>query len=452
MNSQERKTIFSLCCVYAFRMLGLFMILPVFSLYAEHLKHANIKLVGVALGVYGLTQALLQIPFGTLSDRIGRKPIIITGLILFVIGSIVAALSHSIYGVIAGRALQGAGAIGSTLTALLADNTEDENRVKAMSFIGLTIGVSFMIALIIGPIINEIAGLNGIFWLTALLGCLGIIMVIAIVPTPTDTFLHRDTGTVKAQFKKILSMSELLRLDFGIFAMHATLTALFVVLPLLLMKDTFIQQHGQWFVYLPVLVLSFIAMVPFIIVAEAKRKMKPIFVGAVAVLTLTQVLFFTFSDDPITIFICMFLFFTAFTLLEATLPSLVAKIAPAGSKGTAMGIYSTSQFAGIFVGGMAGGYLFHHYSLQAVFALTFGLGFVWLLIAITMQKPQHLSSKVVSIAHLSDQLKIDGLQANIKSIPGVADVTIYQDEAVAYLKVDKKVFNEEKLQLVLHRP
>lgn len=449
MNSHERRTVFSLSCVYAFRMLGLFMILPVFSLYAKHFKHADIKLIGIALGIYGLTQALLQIPFGSLSDRIGRKPIIIFGLILFIIGSIVAALSHTIYGVILGRALQGAGAIGSTLTALLADNTEDENRMKAMSFIGMTIGLSFMLAMIIGPMINQIAGLNGIFWTTSALGFLGIIMVLTIVPTPEHSFLHRDTGTVRAQFKKILSMKELLRLDFGIFAMHTTLTALFMVLPLLLAKDAFIQIHGQWTLYLPVLILSFIAMVPFIIIAEAKRKMKPIFVGAILILTLTQPLFYFWSQDVIALSICMFLFFTAFTLLEASLPSLVAKTAPAGSKGTAMGIYSSSQFFGIFVGGLTGGYLFHHYGVQSVFIFTSVLGLLWFIIAITMKKPQHLSSKIISIAHLSDSTNFELLHIKLRELQGVADVIIYQDEQVAYLKVDKKLLDEDAIQTLL---
>lgn len=444
MNKQEKRTAFSLAGIYAFRMLGLFMILPIFSLYAEHFHHADLTLIGLALGIYGLTQAILQIPFGMASDRIGRKPVIIIGLLLFAIGSVIAAESHSIYGIIIGRALQGAGAIGSTLTAFVADNVDDENRLKAMSIIGMTIGLSFIIAMILGPILNSLIGLSGIFWLTAVLAIIGIIMITCIVPAQRKHILHRDAEAVPTHFSKILTMPELLRLDFGIFALHAMLTALFIVIPLLLTHSTGLQPDQQWMLYLPVLILAFIAMVPFIIIAEAKRRMKTIFCGAVILVTSMQFLLWHWHHSIILMAIILFVFFTAFTLLEASLPSLVAKIAPAGRKGTAMGIYSSSQFLGIFVGGTIGGLIFRYFGITSVFLFCGIIGLIWVLLAITMKKPQHLSSKILSIGPVTDE-KVAVLKQKLLSISGVADVMICPDEQVAYLKVDKKILAEAEL-------
>lgn len=443
MTQQELKSTFALASIYAFRMLGLFMILPIFSLYAHHFQHANALLIGLALGVYGLTQALLQIAFGMTSDRIGRKPVIIFGLILFVIGSIIAALSHSIYGIIIGRAVQGAGAVGSTLTALVADSTDEDNRLKAMSMIGMTIGLSFMGAMILGPLLNSLVGLSGIFWLTAILAGLGIVILMTCVPTPKNHLLHRDSEAVAGQFKKILSHPELLRLDFGIFCLHAMLTALFIAVPITLVKVTGIDAAHQWYVYLPVLLLSFIAMVPFVIIAESKRKMKPVFVGAVIVLTACEFLLGAFGHSIAMVCILLFLFFTAFTLLEATLPSLISKLAPAGSKGTAMGVYSSAQFFGIFVGGALGGVVFHHFGISSIFIFCGVLGVLWCITAMTMKKPTHLSSKVIAI-NSSDTP--ESLRQKLLAVPGVKDAMVYTDEKVAYLKVDRKVLDENQLK------
>lgn len=444
MNKQEKKTALLLASIYAFRMLGLFMILPIFSLYAVHFKYANATLIGLALGIYGLTQGILQIPFGMWSDRIGRKPIIFLGLVLFIIGSIVAACSHSIYGIIIGRAIQGAGAIGSTLTALVADATQEENRLKAMSIIGMTIGFSFMIAMILGPLLNNLIGLRGIFWFTAFLACIGILILWLLIPTPKTHHLHRDSEPVLSQFKKILLNKELLRLDFGIFSLHAILTALFIVIPITLANDAGLTENQQWIIYLPVLILSFIAMIPFIILAEAKRLMKPIFIGAIIILTLTQICFWFVYHSLILTSILLFLFFTAFTFLEASLPSLISKIAPAGNKGTAMGIYSSAQFLGIFIGGLVGGIIFHHLGLTAIFIFCALLGLIWIAFAYTMRKPLHLSSKIISVGSLnSDTAR--ALQIKLLNIPGIKDAMICIDEQVAYLKVDKKEFKESDL-------
>lgn len=444
MTPQERKITFSLAAIYSFRMLGLFMILPVFSLYTTKLAHATPVLIGVALGIYGLTQAILQIPFGMCSDRLGRKPIILLGLILFVIGSVVAALSHSIYGIIAGRALQGAGAVGSVLVALLADTTAEENRLKAMSLIGTTIGFSFILAMMLGPLINNFYGLSGIFWLTAVLALLGI-FILYTIPVPKTHTLHRDSEPVLNQLGKTFRMPELLRLNFGIFSLHGMLMALFIVIPLTLISSTGLAEKDHWMIYVPVLILSAIGMIPFIIIAEAKRKIKAVFVGAILTLTISDFLFEFFHYSTFGISVLLWLFFTAFTLLEGILPSLISKTAPAGSKGTAMGIYSSSQFLGIFCGASIGGYIFNHYGINATFTFCGILGTLWTIVALTMKKPLHLSSKILSVGKLT-LAEAAALQAKLLATKGVYEAVIVPEEGVAYLKVDRKEVGEKDLQ------
>ncbi len=444
MSPLERRSTLSLAGIFAVRMLGLFMILPVFSLYAQHLKGSTPALMGVALGIYGLTQALLQIPFGILSDRVGRKPIITVGLVIFILGSLVAGFAHSIHGVIIGRALQGAGAVGSTIIALVADLTREENRTKAMATIGMVIGLSFTLALVLGPILNSLMGVPGIFFLTAVLGVVGIIILHMLVPTPHSTTLHRDAQAVPAQFLSVLKNVELLRLDAGIFALHAILTATFVAIPLVLQQLAGLPEAKQWTLYLPVLFLSFVFMVPFVILAEKKRKMKAVFSGAVGTLFVTQVGLWAFHDSRWLIGLCLLVFFTAFTLLEATLPSLISKVAPAGSKGTAMGVYSSSQFLGIFVGGALGGWLLGQHHMSYIFLLCALLAIIWFAIAITMPAPLHLGTHCINLGVLSKQQAGD-YDKTLRAMPGVAEVTIIPEEGMAYLKVDNAKVDKNAL-------
>ena len=396
--AHERRGVLAIASLYAFRMMGLFMILPVFSLYATTLANANGFLIGLAFGAYGLTQALLQIPFGFLSDRIGRKPVIAIGLILFAIGSIVAALSDSIYITILGRALQGTGAIGSTLIAMVADITREENRTKAMAVIGMVIGTSFMVAMVLGSWLNSYIGVSGIFWLTAGLALSGIVILYTAVPTPISTVSRPDDQTVPALFKSVLTQVELLRLDLGIFCQHAILTASFIVIPIALQQHLHWEKAEQWHFYLPLFLLSFLAMVPLIIFAEKKQQQKPIFLGAIVTIVIAQLALAAFHSDIWEFVAGLLIFFTAFNLLEANLPSLISKLAPAGSKGTAMGIYSTAQFLGIFFGGAFGGWLNQHYQLTGVFLGCSALAFGWLLVAFKMQKPQKASRLSVASA------------------------------------------------------
>lgn len=444
MNSTERRGTYALALIFSFRMLGLFMILPVFASYGEHLKHATPTLIGLALGIYGLTQALLQVPFGLMSDKLGRKPIILLGLILFAIGSVIAAHATTIHGVIFGRAIQGAGAVGSAIIALLADLTSEENRTKAMAMIGLTIGFAFTLAMIIGPALSAIIHVDGIFWLTAVLAVLGIAVLYLLVPTPEKSTIHRDAEAIPALFGRILKDKELLRLDFGIMSLHAILTASFIVVPLALAQYAGVPEQHQWMLYLPVLVLAFVAMLPMIIIAEKARKMRSMFLLGIGLIAVSQIGLWLFHSNGWLMGMLLFVFFTAFTFLEASLPSLISKRAPAGSKGTAMGVYSSSQFFGIFVGGIAGGALFAHFGLSSIFFACGLLCLAWFAIAFTMKEPSYLATKSVNIGSIANE-EIESFTTQLKAIPGVAEVLILAEEGIAHLKVDNKVLDKEAL-------
>ncbi len=365
-------------------MLGLFLILPVFALYAEDLAYATPVLVGLAIGVYGLTQAVLQIPFGLLSDRIGRKPVIVAGLLLFALGSIIAATADDIWIIILGRAIQGSGAIAAAIMALLADLTRDSQRTKAMALVGITIGMSFSVALIVAPTLHHWMGMSGIFWLTAALAVLGILILLLIVPTPAHSSVHGDAEPVPGMFQRVLANPDLLRLDLGIFTLHLVLTGLFLSIPLVLRDAGLpVQQHS--YLYLPVMLIAMAIMVPFIIMAEKYGRMKAVFLGAIGLLVLAQIGFYFTLHSLWGLALFMLLFFIAFNVLEATLPSLVSKTAPAEAKGTAMGVYSTSQFSGAFFGGLLGGWIHAQFGLSAVFVMGALACLFWLLIASGMR-------------------------------------------------------------------
>ncbi|AJC48550.1 MFS transporter [Allofrancisella guangzhouensis] len=440
MYNKEFQTTLYISLIYSFRMIGLFIIFPIFSLYIDHLQYATPFLIGLALGIYGLTQALLQIVLSILSDRFGRKPIIAFGLILLIIGSIISAYSTSIYGIIIGRAIQGAGAIGSTLTALVADTTKEENRLKAMSMIGLSIGFSFIVAMMLSSILNSIIGLSGIFWLTAIFGVAGILMLTKI-PTPKTPSFHHEAKTVFGLIKDVIIHQELLRLNYGIFSLHAILTALFIIIPTILTNILQIPTSYQWMVYLPVLIISFFIMFPFVMIAEVKRKMRKYFILAIALLAICLTsLVFGYSQTLVLTTILIF-FFAAFTFLESCLPSLVSKIAPAGSKGTAMGIFSSCQFFGIFIGGAVGGIIFHHFGIFGILVFCILLALLWLIISLAMTEPTYLNSKIYKLNCHVSEIK-DQLEKFLLKEKGVYESIVCPDEETIYLKVDKKEFNE----------
>ncbi|MFN2349281.1 MAG: MFS transporter [Thioalkalivibrio sp.] len=445
LSKAELRASGALASVYAVRMLGLFMILPVFALYAEDLAHVTPFLVGLAIGIYGLTQALLQIPLGMISDRVGRKPVMVAGLLVFAAGSVLAAMSDSIYGVIAGRALQGAGAIAAVVLALAADLTREEHRTKVMAIIGLTIGMSFSVALVAGPVLDRWVGVSGIFWLTALLALVAIGITLLLVPTPVVSRLHRDTQAVPASFAGVLKDPQLLRLDAGIFVLHLVLTANFVVLPLMLRDNLGLDAASHWMVYLPVLLLGFFAMVPFIIIAEKYRRMKPVFVGAVAVLVLAQLVLAGNRESLVVLVLALIVFFAAFNLLEASLPSLIAKLAPPDRKGTAMGVYSSTQFLGIFVGGALGGLLHARFGVQWVFLLGAVAALGWLILAATMRRPRYLSSYVLNVG-ARERREAESLARKLTAIQGVSEAVVIAEEGMAYLKVERHALDEAALR------
>lgn len=433
-----------LASVYGLRMFGLFIILPIFALYAEHLPGGdNFTLVGIALGAYGLTQAFLQIPFGWLSDRIGRKPVIYLGLVLFAIGSFVAATAIDIYWVIAGRVIQGAGAISAAIMALAADLTREEHRTKAMAMIGMTIGATFAISLMIAPLLNQWIGVPGIFAMTGILAIIAIIVVHKIIPDPIVSRFHSDAEVSSGRVSTALRNPELLRLNYGIFALHAVLMALWLIVPLSL-REAGLAIDYHWKIYLPVLILSVLLMTPAIIYGEKKAKLKPVFIAAIALLAISQGLIVLMHESLWGTGMALVIFFTAFNLLEASLPSLISKIAPVESKGTAIGIYSSTQFLGAFFGASLGGWLYQHFGLSAIVTFCTMLLLVWLYFAITMKAPAAVRSKMYHVPEMDNQ-RANGLSRELAALPGVHEALVLANEQVAYLKVDLKGFDEEKV-------
>ncbi|MGD8594357.1 MAG: MFS transporter [Gammaproteobacteria bacterium] len=445
LTASEKKAVFSLAGIYALRMMGLFMILPVFSLYADQLDGATPTLIGLAIGIYGLSQALLQIPYGMVSDRIGRKPVIITGLIIFACGSAIAAMSHSISGVIIGRALQGAGAIAATVMALTADLTREENRVAAMTTIGLSIGIAFSASLVLGPIFNNWIGVDGIFWLTAALAVVGVGFVKWVVPNPVSSTFHRDAMTAPEQIRSVIKNSQLLRLNFGVFILHMMLTATFVAVPLALRDFAALQPAKHWEVYLPVMLISLTMMVPFVIIAEKKRRLKQVFGAAIMILGIAQVVFMLTDHSLAGIIFSLFLFFIAFNVLEATLPSLVAKTCSPDQKGTAMGMFSSSQFMGAFIGGVSGGWVHGQFGIQSVFGVCAALAVIWFMVAATMQSPRYLSSHLIKVGQV-DEKRARQLVGELTRVTGVAEAIVVVDDGIAYLKVDLHALDREALK------
>jgi len=443
MSPTELRASLSLASIFGLRMLGMFVILPVFAIYSEHLKGGdNLTLVGIALGAYGLTQAILQIPFGWLSDRYGRKPVIYFGLAIFAIGSFVAAYADDIYIVILGRVLQGAGAISAAVIAMVADLTREDQRTKAMAMIGSTIGLTFAVSLVASPWLNHLIGVPGIFAMTGVLSLLAMLVVYAVIPDVPD-----DAGALAARtnksapgFFKVLCDPQLARLNFGILALHAVLMALFIVVPLSL-REAGLAVGEHWRVYLPVMLGSFVLMVPAILLAERRGRVKFIFVGAVALLLIGQLTMPWLLGGVAQISAFLLIFFTAFNVLEAMLPSLTSKLAPPGAKGTAIGAYSSVQFLGTFIGAACGGFLYQHSGARGVFIFDFALLLTWLVLAAGMQTPVKVLTRVYPLPVLDNE-QAGSLEAQLRAQPGVQDVQLAPAERTAYLKVYAAGYDE----------
>ncbi len=394
MTPDERRATVGLASIFGLRMLGMFIVLPVLALYAETLPGGrDHALVGLALGAYGLTQAVLQIPFGWASDRWGRKPVIVFGLVLFAAGSFLAAWAPTIGWTIAGRTLQGAGAISAAVLALTADLTRDAVRTRAMAAIGMTIGGTFAVSLVLGPALTGIIGVPGIFVLTGILALGAIFLLEYAVPQPEASPAQADSG---GQWRRVFADGQLLRLNYGIFALHAGLMALFVQVPFML-RENGVPSTQHWLVYLPVLAASVALMFPAMMQADRPARAKRVFIGAVATLFIGQALFALAGASLALTVAALVVFFTAFNLLEATLPSLISKLAPPAVKGTATGVYSAVQFFGAFVGAAAGGWLSQRYGPPAVFGFCLVLTGMWLAASATMSSPPAYTSRNYSM-------------------------------------------------------
>ncbi len=438
MLPSERRAAWSLALIYMVRMLGLFVILPVFSLFAEDYNHSSPFLIGLAIGIYGLFQAVLQIPFGLLSDRIGRKKAITLGLVLMVLGSVVAALADSIYWVIAGRALQGAGAVSAVLMALAADLSRDDQRTKMMAVLGASIGLSFLLSLLIGPLLIQAFSLKALFWLSALSALAAIAILYLVVPDPEQGGFSADTGASLLRVRDLVKMPALRQLDFSIFCLHLLITATFVAVPLLL-RDAGLDPTTHWKVYLLAMLVALFFMVPSLIAAERYGLMRLVIFASIAGLLLTQLMFVLLPAQLPALIFAICCFFGFLSTLESLLPSLLSRFAPAGTRGSASGVYSSSQFFGAFVGGAGGGWLIGQGGFILLFCALAVVCVIWLFAVRGFQPPPRLASyrQRLTPSQLSDPTQTRGYLMNL---PGVADALVSVDEGVAYMKIDKTLF------------
>ena len=446
MNALERRSTIALSSIFALRMLGLFMIIPVFAVAGQSYQGATPALIGLAVGVYGLSQALLQIPFSLIADRFSRKPLIVFGLLLFALGGAVAAMSESIYGVILGRAIAGAGAVSAVVMALLADVTREENRSKAMAVMGMSIGLSFVVAFSLGPWLTSLVGISGLFWVTTLMGLLAI-LTLFLVPKTTRHHRNFQQGYL-LQLKQVLQMGDLNRLHVSVFSLHLLLTAMFVYIPSQLIEfaDIPLSKHG--IVYLPLLVISLFFAFPSIILAEKYRQMRGIFLTAIAGIIIgLLILIFGFESKYI-LLLGLGFFFIAFNVMEALLPSWLSKAAPIQSKATAMGVNASGQFLGAFCGGILGGQLLQLNHTAYGWSILTAIAIIWLLISFGLSQPRYLSSLVLRLPEENKQT--DEWTSQLLAIRGIEEVVVMSEQQVAYIKVDKQLIDDVARQHLTH--
>jgi MFS family permease len=431
----------TLAAVFALRMFGLFMLLPVFAVYGSGLSGASPLLIGTAIGIYGLMQALLQIPFGALSDRIGRRPVILGGLVLFALGGVVAAQADTIYGVILGRALQGAGAIASVIMAMVSDVVSEQHRTRAMAALGMSIGASFVLALILGPLLADWLGLVGLFWFSAALGLVALLLVSLWVPSARAT-TRRAALDRRERFRRIFASPDMMRLNLGILTLHLVLTALFVVVPVRLGEEVGLPLARHGLLYLGVLLGSFVLMVPLIMAAERHgiRRIKLLTIGLVA-LALAGLLL---AGPVLWHFVMVLLvFFVGFNVLEALLPSLAGRLAPAATRGTAMGVYSTFQFLGVFLGAQLAGLALHWFGMAALLVGCLLLLVGWWTLVWSMGEPVRFESRTLTLP--DDGAQRPDWQAHLLAVPGVVEVVVVPEEYMALVKIDPASLDEGAL-------
>lgn len=445
MNALERRSTFALSSIFALRMLGLFMIIPVFSVAGQSYQYATPALIGLAVGVYGLTQAILQIPFSLLADRFSRKPLVVLGLLLFAIGGAIAGFSETIYGVIIGRAIAGAGAVSAVVMALLADVTREEQRTKAMAAMGMSIGLSFVVAFSLGPWLTSLVGISGLFFVTTIMGLAAILMLL-LVPKVTRHHRNFQQG-YWAQLKQVIQMGDLNRLHVSVFSLHLLLTAMFIYIPSQLIDYAQIPLAKHGLIYLPLLLVSLFFAFPSIIIAEKYRKMRGIFLSAIAgIIGGLLILIFGYESKYV-LLTGLGIFFVAFNVMEALLPSWLSKVAPIQSKATAMGINASSQFLGAFFGGTLGGQLLMLQNTALGWSVLTGIAILWLLVSFGLSQPRYLSSIVL---RLPEAQQTDEWSSKLLAIRGIEEVVVMSEQQVAYIKVDKQHLDDAARQDLTH--
>ncbi|VFP83311.1 MFS transporter [Candidatus Erwinia haradaeae] len=445
MTPVELYASWGLGIVFALRMLGMFMVLPILTTYGIELKGATETLTGIAIGIYGISQAIFQIPIGFLSDRFGRKPLIISGLCLFIIGSVVAALTQSIWGVILGRALQGTGAIAAAVMALLSDLTREQNYTKAMTFIGISFGLTFSIAIVLGPVITHMFGLQELFWIIAFLAVLAILVTLFIVPSASTHVLNRESELIKSDLRHVITDGNLIKLNLSVLCLHILLISSFITIPTQLIQIGFLA-HEHWKVYLCTMLIALAIATPLLIYAEIKRQMKNIFISCVGLMLGTEILFLATNNSMWILLTGLELFLIGFNLMEAMLPSLVSKASNVGYKGTAMGVYTTSQCIGVAIGGGASGWILGHIGPHGVFAFNISITLAWFWMSFRLHEPMYLSSLRFTLKSATIN---SPLAAYLKKKEGIFDVLIFPEEHSMYIKVDPKVIGRSEIEKLL---
>lgn len=445
MNALERRSTFALSSIFALRMLGLFMIIPVFSVAGQSYEYATPALIGLAVGIYGLTQAILQIPFSLIADRYSRKPLVVLGLLLFALGGAIAAMSDTIYGVIVGRAIAGGGAVSAVVMALLADVTREENRMKAMAVMGMSIGLSFVVAFTMGPWVTGLVGISGLFWVTTVMGLAAIAMLL-MVPKVTRHHKNFQQGYLE-QLKQVLKMGDLNRLHISVFTLHLLLTAMFIYVPSQLIEVAELPLSSHGWVYLPLLVVSLFFAFPSIVLAEKYRKMRSIFLTAIGGIILGLLIMIFGFESKYVLIGGLGLFFIAFNVMEALLPSWLSKAAPIQSKATAMGVNASSQFLGAFFGGIIGGQLLLLNNTSLGWSILSAIAIIWLLVSFGLAQPRYLSSLVL---RLPESKQTDEWTSQLLAIRGIEEVVVMSEQQVAFVKVDKQQVDDVSRQQLTH--
>ena len=442
LSQPERRAVAALSGIFSLRMLGLFMLLPVFSVHAHEYAGHTPLLVGVAIGIYGLTQGMFQVPFGVLSDRFGRRPVIAAGLLIFALGSVVAALSDDIWGVVAGRALQGMGAVAAAVMALASDLTGETHRTRVMAVIGASIGAAFALALVLGPVITGVAGVSGLFWVTAALAALAIVLLYVGVPAP-PRMTARD-GSALAGLTAAVRDGQMLRLHAGIFILHAVMVATFVALPIALRDRAGVDVADHWKVYVGVLLASVVFTVPLILFADRANRSRTVMLLGIVLLGAALAGLAGASTGGVVLMACLVVYFIGFNTLEASLPAMVSRVAPMRARGAALGVYSTLQYLGAFAGGVLGGWLLGAGGEQLALAACAGLCVGWVLIALGLREPRRLSVERLPVGAV-ERDAVDALTARLLAIPGVIEAVVVAEERIAWLRVDRRLLDRGAL-------